>query len=429
MNSGEVFIQGSSQLDGEQYHGIPWRWQSRTRAIRLLLKSGAIVDQIIGLESDKLPYQKALEVFDTNEASLFRLMLASGAKITKHMVEYMQEEISPGKTPASFQAILSCVKEKDVEIDAQKLFLQFRQTVELLHGIEFQKLLKFLPAAARFGLLEEAKFVLSVVKETLKRGETAESNQEIKKMMRTAIQEAVVEAIKCAQVDLLEFFLSEHEIINQVDDDGNTLLHLSLLKIKNGTSIRLASLLIKDGADVAAIDKVGQSSLHLAAQQDNPEILELLLQNTTKRDTLFSKTVLGLTPLWCAVDTGSDSVAIRLLEEHSINEIRQQTYNGRSLLQLSTHRKSPEILKKLTEMGMGIDENTSDGRTTLHYATSDEVSVANFQFLLGRATDLSIRQTDGLATIHILSRDHNKTAVDKLRAMINAGANVNEQSA
>jgi ankyrin repeat protein len=429
LNSGDVFIQGRWQLDRKQYHKIQWCWQSRARAIRLLLKSGAIVDRKIDPSSDKLPLQTALEAFDTDEASLFRLMLDAGAKITKPMVEYMQKEIRPGQIPDSIQAILSCVKDQDVEIDAQELFLQFRQSVELFHGINFEDLIKYLPLIAMMGQLEGATTILSKIKEMTKLIKTAEFSQEIKKKMRAAIQGAIVEAIKWAQVDLVEFFLSEHDTINQIDDDGNKLLHLSLLETKHGTSVGLASLLIKHGADVSAINKVGQSSLHLAAQQKFPEILELLLQHITKRDTLFTKTLLGLTPLWCAIDTGSDSVAMRLLEEYSSNEIRQQTYNGRSLLQLSTHRASTEVLKKLMEMGMGINEMTSDGRTTLHYATSDEVSVANFQFLLGQATDLSIRQKDGLATIHLLSRDHEKTAVDKLRAMMSAGANVNEQSA
>ncbi len=429
LKSGEVFIQGSWQLDHEQHHKIQWRWQSRARVIRLLLKSGAIVDKRIGPDSDKLPLQTALEEFDTDETSLFRLMFDAGAKITKRMIEYMQKEVRPHEIPASIRAILSCVKEQDVEIDAQELFLQFRQNVELFHGVDFGQLIKCLPLIAMAGQLEGATSLLSKIKEITKAIKTTEFSQEIKKKMRAAIQGAIVEAITWEQLDLVEFFLNEHETINQTDNDGNTLFHLSLLKIKHGTSIGLARLLIKHGADVSAFNKVGQSSLHLAAQQNCPEILELLLQHITKRDNLFTKTLLGLTPLWCAIDTGSDSVAIRLLEEYSSDEIRQQSYNGRSLLQLSTHRESTEVLKKLIEMGMGINERTSGGRTTLHYATSDEVGVANFQFLLDQATDLSIRQNDGLATIHLLSRDHGKTAADKLRAMMSAGANVNEQSA
>jgi hypothetical protein len=80
--------------------------------------------------------------------------------------------------------------------------------------------------------------------------------------------------------------------------------------------------------------------------------------------------------------------------------------------------ENAEAAKVLTEFNAPINARTKYGNTPLHFADSVEM----IEFLLSRGADVRLRNTDGETALHIAAYGGRP---DIVRALINAGANVN----
>jgi hypothetical protein len=97
---------------------------------------------------------------------------------------------------------MSCVEEKDVEIDAQDLFPQIRNNIERpFGGMNFEDMFKCILMLVVLGQLEPLVHLVSAIKEVMKDIKT-ELAQEIDKRMHTFSQQAIVNAIEWARLML-----------------------------------------------------------------------------------------------------------------------------------------------------------------------------------------------------------------------------------
>merc|ERR1712142_351461 len=83
-------------------------------------------------------------------------------------------------------------------------------------------------------------------------------------------------------------------IVKAVNSDQLTCLHWAAIY----GHLNMASLLIKNGADVEAVDKWQRTCLHLAAYLGQPNIIALLIENGADLDP---KNEDGETPLRMAI--------------------------------------------------------------------------------------------------------------------------------
>ena len=127
------------------------------------------------------------------------------------------------------------------------------------------------------------------------------------------ISSPMTEAAKNGNINLIQQLLDEGYDINAVQGDGMTALHWAA----ENNNTKLASILIKNGADITAGTRIGQyKPLHIAARKGNTNIIDILLESGSDPN---SKTLnSGATPLHLAA-AANDSNGILSLIKHGAN--------------------------------------------------------------------------------------------------------------
>lgn len=118
----------------------------------------------------------------------------------------------------------------------------------------------------------------------------------------SALMYAVAEGHVQATQKLLEY----NPDLTQKDDDGDSLLHIALKKKNKGThrdSISiLERLVFTRMIPITSTDKIGQTPLHIVAEQGCFEALCILMRGEEARIAIQQKNKKGKTPLGLAVD-------------------------------------------------------------------------------------------------------------------------------
>ena len=121
----------------------------------------------------------------------------------------------------------------------------------------------------------------------------------------------ILDAILMEDTALLTQMLESGCDVNIQDEDGRTPLMQAVID----NNVETVKLLIQHGANVNTQDYLGKTSaLHFAAQNNSPELVELLLINRAEVDI---KDINGNTPLSDAVfNSRSEGSVIQLLLLH-----------------------------------------------------------------------------------------------------------------
>ena len=102
------------------------------------------------------------------------------------------------------------------------------------------------------------------------------------------ISSPMTEAAKNGNINLIQRLLDEGYDINAVQGDGMTALHWAA----ENNNTKLASILIKNGADITAGTRIGQyKPLHIAARKGNTNIIDII---ETANTAITSKKSLGV---------------------------------------------------------------------------------------------------------------------------------------
>jgi len=234
--------------------------------------------------------------------------------------------------------------------------------------------------------------------------------------------------------------------ISKLDDNGYTSLCIAV----ENENLELVKLLLELGADVNQGISNGYTPLHIAASNGYIEIAEFLVRNRANVNKSENK---GFTPIFLAIKH-KHSKMVRLLIEngadinkqaecgwspfHAIagagvydseileiflknkGDINCRNKEGYSPIHLAIARGDIELINILLEKGGDIDQKLNDGRTLLHYAVErEELEVA--RFLLEKGIDINASDANGWTALYIAVKNEYKEIIELL---LEKGANI-----
>lgn len=147
--------------------------------------------------------------------------------------------------------------------------------------------------------------------------------------------------------------------------------------------------LLRNGANVGAVDEDGGTPLNFAASSENAEIVRLLLEAGADASNPNSA---GFTPLHQAADIGRTRSVALLLEAGADPHALSQ--NGWSALQLAASKGYLDIVRLLLDRGSNPLACNSDGWSAAHSAVANG-HMPVVQLLLDRNIDINAARTDG----------------------------------
>jgi ankyrin repeat protein len=191
--------------------------------------------------------------------------------------------------------------------------------------------------------------------------------------------------------------------------------------VRRGDVQEVARLLAA-GADPNVRDPDGDAPLHIAAEQCNADIAELLLKHGADPNARDNQ---GKTPLHRAVWERCGAV-VELLLKHGADP-NARTDAGVTLLHSAAISGNVKLAEILLSRGADPNARAADGATPLHIATGrlrmhpqEEVCYPNFvRLLLSYGADLNVRDEDGRTPLYYAARDG---CVEVVRILLAAGA-------
>ena len=186
-------------------------------------------------------------------------------------------------------------------------------------------------------------------------------------------------ALAAGHLDIAQFLLGRGADVNSRSIDGQTGLYIASSR---GYTDLVQSLiaLIDRGADLNALctdynetsDEVLWTPLHLAVHDEQPDVVNLLLERGADMEILSSR---GQTALYMASSLGSAEV-VRLLIDHGadVNAECADYEDGKEVqwtpLHAAAYKDHPDIALLLLEHGANTEIRSSQNQTALYVASS-----------------------------------------------------------
>ena len=167
---------------------------------------------------------------------------------------------------------------------------------------------------------------------------------------------------------------------------GTTPLALAVFK----HSFSISKYLLDHGADPAAVSSKGETALHYAAANPDPQVAALLIGLGLKATSLDQS---RRTPLHAAAHSNSNPEIARLLLENGA-PLEAQDRLGRTAWDTAVLNRNPDMLAFLTEQGAKANtEKAFGGYRALHFAVRPLRSTGVAEFLIKHGANVAV--TDG----------------------------------
>lgn len=190
--------------------------------------------------------------------------------------------------------------------------------------------------------------------------------------------------------------------INAVDKKGNTLLHLAITRYKKSQDNSLIWLLLERGVDKNARNKLGLTPSHIAATAGYGSVLWLLLENGADMARVDNN---RRTPLHWAIPEGHREIASLLLERAknlvSVTDDQKQT-----ALHIAALNGTLRIVQLLLRHGAKMDNCDRSGFTPLHQAVRMQHHEV-VHFLVGNGADVNIPNRKMWTSLHSAAQANN----------------------
>lgn len=174
--------------------------------------------------------------------------------------------------------------------------------------------------------------------------------------------------------------------------------------------------LLAAGADANADDGHGSTALHLAAERNQPAILQLLIEHGARLNPLNEH---GWTPLHCAAREGWEDCACLLLAAGA-DACAGAAFS--SVLHQAAGLKTSDLLRMLLSLGPDLEALDEAGQTPLFYAAQFGCC-ENLRLLLQAGADPNARDHRGSTPIMTLYEDSPApAAAAKHHLLLAAGA-------
>jgi len=146
------------------------------------------------------------------------------------------------------------------------------------------------------------------------------------------------------------------------------------------------STLLKQGANVNAVEADGTTALHWASYHDDLDMADALIRAGAKVNAAND---LGVTPLWTAAENGSAAMAQKLLQAGA--DANATLMSGETLLMTAARTGNAEIVKLLVAKGANVNaKERARGQTALMWAVAQR-HTAVVEALLAAGADVHAR--------------------------------------
>ncbi|XP_015777362.1 PREDICTED: uncharacterized protein LOC107355329 isoform X6 [Acropora digitifera] len=163
----------------------------------------------------------------------------------------------------------------------------------------------------------------------------------------------------------------------------------------HGNNAAVVKVLLANNADANIFDQQGNTVLHLSIFKRFFNISQLLIESGSEINVGNNK---GETPLYCAV-LDENVVGVKLLLKNNA-DTNIQDRSGNTPLHRSTLEGVSNISRLLIDSGCKINRTNRDGETPLYSAVRVK-NVADVELLLQNDADANIQDTSGNTPLHI----------------------------
>jgi ankyrin repeat protein len=159
--------------------------------------------------------------------------------------------------------------------------------------------------------------------------------------------------------------LNKPEIINPLKK-CNFLEDFLFVVALNDTKI--IKRFLENGADVNYTNPYGETALHIAVANGNFDIVKLLVEKYSAN--INAQTIKNTTPLLIALQNDQENIANYILSRNPVLNVKEEEW-GLTEIHHATLRGYSEIVKKLIEKKVNLNEQDNDGYTALVYAANN----------------------------------------------------------
>ena len=177
---------------------------------------------------------------------------------------------------------------------------------------------------------------------------------------------ALHEGVNKGHMGVVRVLLDQRADINAVDRK-QTALHTAVLVLPEHKAQNMARLLLRNGADINASNRFGNTPLHLAVKNKRQKTVQLLLDSKSgskARPNLQALNNELKTSLYEAIEKEDEHI-VQLLLNHTVNA----PDTALSLCQAAQLGQS-SVVRLLLEKGVDVEAADAEGWTALHYAAS-----------------------------------------------------------
>uniref|UniRef100_A0A3Q3WC34 Uncharacterized protein n=1 Tax=Mola mola TaxID=94237 RepID=A0A3Q3WC34_MOLML len=202
---------------------------------------------------------------------------------------------------------------------------------------------------------------------------------------RLPLHIAVVHGELPIVVKLIHLLLMAHRSLDIYNNLRQTPLHLAVITQQS----KMVEVLLREGADPCALDRNGQTAMHLCCEYDHQDCLSIVLSCPSLAKCLEIRNYQGLSPLHLAVLRGHKHLA-RMLIDAGADINAMDIKSGQTPLMHAVESNNADMVHFLIERGCDVNSQSYSGNTALHSACG-RGQVDTVRLLLKSGADSSLK--------------------------------------
>ncbi|PWI30564.1 hypothetical protein DI383_03690 [Flavobacteriaceae bacterium LYZ1037] len=194
-------------------------------------------------------------------------------------------------------------------------------------------------------------------------------------------------ASRSQDLDIINYFISKENNVNQTDKDGNT----PFLNASSRNNIDVITLLLKQVDDINLVNKKGESALTLAVENNSNKIVELLIEkkaNVSVLDANGNNLAYYLIHSFNSEKIKDFELKASLLKSHGLDLTSNQT-NGNTLYHLAVEKNNLDLIQWVPNDKVDINAKNKEGNTALHLAAMNAKNTDILKYLVSKGAKLN----------------------------------------